>query len=98
MFKTGNKYGTGRPAGSPNKTTAKTKEYLLAISAELENTLLDDLQELQPLDRVKIWLSLQEYLLPKLSRQDFSTAQDDGKIEFTINVVEGKEKLPYRPD
>jgi hypothetical protein len=49
MFTTGNKYGTGRPAGSPNKTTTKTKEYLLAISAELENTLLDDLQELHPL-------------------------------------------------
>jgi len=98
MFKTGNKYGTGRPAGSPNKTTTKTKEYLLAISAELENTLLEDLQELQPLDRVKIWLSLQEYLLPKLSRQDITTAQDDGKIEFTINVVEGKEKLPYKAD
>ena len=98
MFTTGNKYGTGRPAGSPNKTTAKTKEYLLAISAELENTLLEDLQELQPLDRVKIWLSLQEYLLPKLSRQDITTADADGKIEYTINVIEGKEKIPYRAD
>lgn len=98
MFTTGNKYGTGRPAGSPNKTTAKTKEYLLAISAELENTLLDDLQELQPLDRVKIWLSLQEYLLPKLSRQQTENADSDNKVEFTINVVDGKEKTPYRPD
>ena len=83
MFTTGNKYGTGRPAGSPNKTTTKTKEYLLAISAELENTLLDDLQELHPLDRVKIWLSLQEYLLPKLSRQQ--TENSDNDINITIS-------------
>lgn len=86
MFTTGNKYGRGRPVGSPNKTTAKTKEYLLAISEELENTLLDDLQELQPLERVKIWLSLQEYILPKLSRQQ--TEQADNDINITIKYPE----------
>jgi hypothetical protein len=83
MFTTGNKYGTGRPAGSPNKTTTRTKEYLLAISEELENTLLDDLQELHPLDRVKIWLSLQEYLLPKLGRMQISDS--DNEVNITIS-------------
>jgi hypothetical protein len=28
MFTKGNKLGNGRPQGSPNKTTTKTKEYL----------------------------------------------------------------------
>ena len=83
MFTTGNKYGTGRPAGSPNKTTTRTKEFISNISAELETTILDDLQELHPLDRVKIWLSLQEYLLPKLSRQQIENSDND--INITIS-------------
>jgi hypothetical protein len=83
MFTKGNKLSSGRPAGSPNKTTTRTKEFISNISAELETTILDDLQELQPLDRVKIWLSLQEYLIPKLTRQQIESADND--INITIS-------------
>jgi hypothetical protein len=83
MFTKGNKLSSGRPAGSPNKTTTRTKEFILNISAELETTILDDLQELQPIERVKIWLSLQEYLIPKLTRQQIDSADND--INITIS-------------
>ena len=68
-FTKGNNYGKGRPKNSPNKSTAQTKEIISKVTEEIEKTLFNDIAELQPTDRVKLWLSLQEYLAPKLSRQ-----------------------------
>jgi hypothetical protein len=68
-FTKGNKYGKGRPPGVTNKTTAQTKEVISKVTEEIEKTLLNDIAELQPTERVKLWLSLQEFLAPKLSRQ-----------------------------
>jgi hypothetical protein len=68
-FTKGNNYGKGRPKNSPNKTTAQVKEIISKVTDELEKTLFNDISELQATDRVKLWLSLQEYLAPKLSRQ-----------------------------
>ncbi len=68
-FIKGNKHGKGRPSGSINKSTAQTKEIISKVTEEIEKTLFNDIAELQPTDRVKLWLSLQEYLAPKLSRQ-----------------------------
>jgi hypothetical protein len=81
-FEKGNKHGTGRPKGSLNKTTAQIKDFLMSVSDALEVDLFEDLQVLQPLDRVKLWLSLQEYLLPKLSRQQIENSDND--ISITI--------------
>ena len=97
-FQKGNQHGKGRPKGSQNKTTAQIKEYLMQLADAIESDLINDIELLTPGERVKTYLSIMEYLLPKLSRQDISTADSDGKVEFTINVVEGKEKLPYRAD
>lgn len=97
-FQKGNQYGNGRPKGSQNKTTAQIKEYLMQLAEAIESDLINDIELLSPGERVKTYLSIMEYLLPKLSRQDITTADSDNKVEFTINVVEGKEKIPYRPD
>ena len=82
-FEKGNKLGVGRPQGSPNKTTTKTKEFIYHICAELETTIIEDIEVLQPIERVKIWLSLQEYLIPKLTRQQIESADND--INITIS-------------
>lgn len=96
-FKKGNHFGNGRPKGSQNRTTAQIKEYLMQLADAIESYLINDIEMLTPGERVKTYLSIMEYLLPKLSRQDITT-DSDGKVEFTINVFEGKEKLPYRAD
>ena len=83
MFTKGNKLGNGRPQGSPNKTTTRTKEFIYNICAELETTIIEDIEVLQPIERVKIWLSLQEYLIPKLTRQQIESADND--INITIS-------------
>jgi len=81
MFKQGNTYGKGRPVGSTNKTTAETKAFLARISNKLGERIEEDLDLMDPKDRVKIWLELQEYLIPKLSRTEI-TGEDGGMIEI----------------
>jgi hypothetical protein len=85
-FEKGNNHGKGRPKGSQNKTTVQIKDFLQSVSEHLEADLFDDLKELQPYDRVKVWLTIQEYLLPKLSRTDISE-EGDNKTTLTVNVV-----------
>lgn len=97
-FEKGNKHGKGRPKGSQNKTTVQMKEFLMSVSEHLEEGLLDDLQELQPIDRIKVWLSLQEYLLPKLSRTDINSSDGDNSPPvINIQVVDASLK-PFKAE
>lgn len=80
-FKPGNQLSKGRPKGSLNKTTAETKSFLVRISNKLGECVEEDLELMDPKDRVKIWLELQEYLIPKLSRTEI-TGEDGGMIEI----------------
>jgi hypothetical protein len=97
-FEISNRAGKGRPKGSPNKVTATAKEFLQMLSDELRETILNDLSQLEPLERVKVFIQLQEFLIPKLARKQIEPIGEDNKIEYIINVVEGKERLPYNPD
>ena len=81
LFEKGHKMATGRPKGSLNKTTAETKSFLVRISNKLGECVEEDLELMDPKDRVKIWLELQEYLIPKLSRTEI-TGEDGGMIEI----------------
>jgi len=80
-FEPGNTLGKGRPKGAINKTTSETKEFLARISNKLGKRVEEDLDLMDPKDRVKIWLELQEYLIPKLSRTEL-TGEDGGMIEI----------------
>ena len=81
LFEKGHKLATGRTKGSQNKTTAETKAFLTRISNKLGEKVEEDLDMMEPKDRVKIWLELQEYLIPKLSRTEI-TGEDGGMIEI----------------
>ena len=80
-FQPGNHLSKGRPKGAINKTTAETKSFLVRISNKLGECVEEDLELMDPKDRVKIWLELQEYLIPKLSRTEI-TGEDGGMIEI----------------
>jgi hypothetical protein len=80
-FEPGNTLGKGRPKGAINKTTSETKAFLARISNKLGQRVDEDLDLMDPKDRVKIWLELQEYLIPKLSRTEL-TGEDGGMIEI----------------
>jgi len=79
--------GKGRPKGTPNKLTTEKKQRLEWIVEELEETLEKDIATMKPKDRVELWLSLQEYIRPKLQRMnvDISPAEDRiTKIIFEV--------------
>jgi hypothetical protein len=80
-FQPGNHLSKGRPKGAINKTTAETKSFLIRISNKLGECVEEDLELMDPKDRVKIWLELQEYLIPKLSRTEI-TGEDGAMIEI----------------
>lgn len=85
-FEIKNKAGRGRPPGSPNKITATTKEFLQMLSEELRETILEDIAVLEPIDRVKVFIQLQEFLIPKLARiQDLENSK--GEEPLNINII-----------
>jgi hypothetical protein len=96
-FEINNKAGRGRPPGSPNKVSATAKEFLQLLSDELRETILNDISLLDPIDRVKLFIQLQEFLIPKLARKQIEAVSEGDKIEYIITVVEGKENLPFKP-
>ena len=82
-FEKGNKHSHGRPKGSQNKTTAQIKEYLMQLADAIESDLINDIELLTPGERVKTYLSIMEYLVPKLSRQQDAHADNDININIT---------------
>ena len=70
MFNKGNNYGKGRPKGSQNKLTTKTKDFLKELLFD-ENKFLEDYAELDTNQRMELRIKLAPYLLTKAnSEQD----------------------------
>ena len=85
-FKPGN---MGRPKGSTNKLTTEKKQRLEWIVEELEETLEEDIATMKPKERVELWLSLQEYIRPKLQRMNVDIAPvEDRLTKITFEVVQ----------
>lgn len=55
----------GRSKGTPNKTTSTVKEWLTKLIDKNRRQIEDDLTRLDPADRVRVFASLLNYLIPK---------------------------------
>lgn len=67
----GAKKGTrngGRQKGTPNKTTAATKEIITNLLTEYSNSgqMNDDFNSLEPKDRLVVAEKLAQYVMPKI--------------------------------
>lgn len=51
--------------GKPNKTTAELREMILALLERNTDQIQNDLEVLEPKERVNAWLKLLEFYLPK---------------------------------
>ena len=67
----------------------RTKQIIKTIHQVLtycEKTIEKDIEDLTPLQRVTVWLNLQEYVRPKLSRVE-QTGQDGGPVRHNHTIV-----------
>ena len=75
MFNKGNNYGKGRPKGSQNKLTTKTKDFLKELLFD-ENKFLEDYAELDTNQRMELRIKLaptysQKQIQNKTNRKNF---------------------------
>lgn len=93
----------GRPSGVPNRTTEQVRQRIENVLAEQFNPeqLAKDLKAVEPYERLKIFLRLLEFIVPKQRatelKMDFETLSDqqldeiiEGILDASINEQTGK--------
>ena len=88
MFTKGNTYGTGRPKGSQNKLTTKTKDFLKDLLFD-ESKFLEDYSELDTNQRMELRIKLAPYLLTK------ANSEQDEEREQPL-FLDGPEPTPVK--
>jgi hypothetical protein len=84
----GAKYGGGSRKGSPNKTTGRAKEIILAaIDKHSDNfeSVMDYLQEENPTEYAKIMVSLMKFVMPV--KTDVTTNGESVNIAPPATVI-----------
>lgn len=81
----------GRTPGTPNKTTAQLKERISTLIDDRFDTIVADLETLEPKERVAAFLKFLEYVLPKQREQKIDlSALSDEQIDDLLNKALGK--------
>jgi hypothetical protein len=84
-FKEGNNLG-GRKKGSKNKATTEIRERFKDLLEDNMDRLQEDLDDLEPKDRIKAYLDLAQYVVPKLKSTEIT--QDTDQPVITIDFTE----------
>ena len=78
----------GRPKGTPNKVTADLRAKINEIVDKQVDLINDDLEALEPKERLMIVEKLLSYCLPKLQAQSFDidlNTLSDEQLDQVIN-------------
>ncbi len=89
---TGKKFG-GRAKGTPNRTTAETKELLQSIVGKELDKLGLMLSKLEPIERVNAISKLLPFILPKQQEMNVEIKQILSPEERIKRIMELKDKL-----
>lgn len=89
QFEKGREKTGGRKPGSTNKATADIKTKIATLIDEHFETIKDDLESLDPKERVTAYLKFLEYVLPKQREQkiDFSTLTEEQIDEILAKAM-----------
>ncbi len=60
----------GRKAGTPNKVTGTTKEFLASVIDENREQIKKDLKMLEPKDRLMVLEKFMQYVIPKKHEEE----------------------------
>jgi predicted AAA+ superfamily ATPase len=85
---TGVKTG-GRTKGTPNKTTNEIREYYQFLITNNLDKLNEDLNTLEPLQRLKMIIELSKFVVPTLKATDITTDKENGFNPIVINLGNG---------
>lgn len=69
----------GRPKGAKDKFPRAMKERVQALVDKLEQYVEDDINSLDPSERIRHYTNLLEYVIPKLQR-----TENEGHIEIKV--------------
>lgn len=82
----------GRKKGTPNKATATLKEWLISLLDNNRKQVEQDLQALEPKERLHYLFKLIEYAMPKQAavqaKIDFDSLSDE-QLDTVINKLTG---------
>ena len=91
-FKKGHKKHGGRKKGDTNKKTSENRERVNNVLNYLhEEHLYNDLKDISSSERVKTYIALMEYSLPKLQRIAHTGPSDD-RLKIEIQVVDASDE------
>lgn len=85
-FQKNNQLSSGRPKGKTNKTTTEVREMFQSLLEDNLNTLQNDIQALEPKDRVKILLELSKFVLPTLKSTELTDTSSMKKGSIDISM------------
>lgn len=80
----------GRKKGTPNKINSDLKEWITSIINDGKSQFIDDLRQLEPKERVKVYTGLLNYVLPKQQAITAELDKVDKGSGLTI-IVESEE-------
>lgn len=92
LFEKGNKASKGRPKGVPNKTTTELKQTINAIVSKSLDFYLQDIEKIRaknPEKALELSKGLIEYVLPKMSKLDFSGDINHKIDKLVIQIEDG---------
>lgn len=91
----------GRKKGTPNKITANTKQWIAGLLSDNRGKFAEMLEYLQPLDFVKVYLSLLSYEIPKrqaIGLQDLTPRELARQFDWSVLTEKQKEALESLPE
>ena len=75
-YEIGNTYSTGRPKGSPNKTTAEAKELINELVFNKEE-FTNDWKHMNAHERMEIRIKLAKFIIPEPKEAPISSVPED---------------------
>lgn len=75
----------GRQKGSLNRSTLQVRNYFLELINSNIETIQDDLNTLEPLQRIKIIIELSKFVLPTLKATDLTINDESSILPFDVS-------------
>jgi hypothetical protein len=88
QFQEGN---PGRPKGAKNRLAKERKEKIETLLNLMDEELKDYLKTMKGGEKMRIWVDLQEYVLPKQNRTTMEVESED---QITKIIFEVRDKKP----